>query len=561
VPLDDAYTSESNATGLHTTGSLAVNAGAGNRRYTWLKFDASSIPSGATNVQATLKLYAQTSVTGTFSVYRGSAFEEETLTWANQPALGTLVTSRSGVTSGVYNDFDVSSYVNAGGVYSMVITSSNTKQVNFNSKESSTNKPQLVLTWTNPSPSPSPTVTTTSPTPDPTVTTVPPTTTPPTTVPPTTTPPAGVFGVKVSGNKLVSTLDGSVVQLRGVNRSGTEYACTEGWGIFDGPSTDASITTMRNWGATHSVTGVRVSLEEDCWLSTATTGYKGLPYRNAIKDYIDRLTKAGLYVVVDEHGHCVSDCTVNNHDMDPMPKRAKAPLFWGGDPANNIPGFAETIQGITYPKAVIFDMFNEPYPDSNSNTVNAWNCLINGGTCPGVSYTAAGMSELVAAVRADATNVIMVGGPQYAGVLDGPSDVGNDWLARVKPLDPTGQIAASIHIYYENPSSPEWSPCYATSCWNSQIAPVAAVSPVVMGEIGEHDCTFSLIDGSYDGAGGNESLVGWADARDISYLAWSWIASSSSCASGPTLISNYDGTANVSYGTGYRAHLMSRATP
>jgi hypothetical protein len=43
-------------------------------------------------------------------------------------------------------------------------------------------------------------------------------------------------GLRVTGNELV---DGSnnVVHLRGVNRSGTEYACVQGWGIFDGLST------------------------------------------------------------------------------------------------------------------------------------------------------------------------------------------------------------------------------------------------------------------------------------------------------------------------------------
>jgi hypothetical protein len=81
----------------------------------------------------------------------------------------------------------------------------------------------------------------------------------------TTTPASGSpctgFCVAVSGNHLVDS-SGAVVQLRGVNRSGTQYACSEGWGIFDGPSDNASLDAMLAW----HVNAVRVSLNDACWL-------------------------------------------------------------------------------------------------------------------------------------------------------------------------------------------------------------------------------------------------------------------------------------------------------
>src|SRR2546429_292137 len=42
----------------------------------------------------------------------------------------------------------------------------------------------------------------------------------------------------VSGNELVDA-SGNQVVLHGMNRSGTEYACVQGNGIFDGPSDQA----------------------------------------------------------------------------------------------------------------------------------------------------------------------------------------------------------------------------------------------------------------------------------------------------------------------------------
>lgn len=41
--------------------------------------------------------------------------------------------------------------------------------------------------------------------------------------------------------------------------------------------------------------------------------------------------------------------------------------------------------------AVIFDVFNEPYPDNNQDTDAGWECWRDGGVCGnGISYAAAG---------------------------------------------------------------------------------------------------------------------------------------------------------------------------
>ena len=59
---------------------------------------------------------------------------------------------------------------------------------------------------------------------------------------------------------------------------------------------------------------------------------------------------------------------------------------------------------------MLFDLFNEPYPDAANNfqdAAAAWKCLRDGGTCTGITYPVAGTQSLVNAVRATgATNVV-----------------------------------------------------------------------------------------------------------------------------------------------------------
>jgi len=115
---------------------------------------------------------------------------------------------------------------------------------------------------------------------------------------PNASPSAVALKVSVSGNHLVNGA-GSTVRLLGANRSGTQYACAEGSGFFDGPSDAASIAAMKAWG----MTAVRVSLNEDCWLGIngVPAAYAGVNYQGAIGGFVDRLNAAGLYVILDLH--------------------------------------------------------------------------------------------------------------------------------------------------------------------------------------------------------------------------------------------------------------------
>ena len=145
-----------------------------------------------------------------------------------------------------------------------------------------------------------------------------------------------------------------------------------------------------------------------------------------------------------------------------------------------------------------------------------------------MTFQAAGMQELVAAVRSTgATNVILLGGVQYASGL-------SNWLA-YKPTDPLNSVAASWHIY-------SFSWCNAQACWDSTAAPVARQVPLVLGELGQDDYGSAFV----------ISLMNWMDARQGSYLAWSWDVWGQSL----DLIQSYDGTPTP-YGRTFQTRFKS----
>src|SRR6202041_3572061 len=183
----------------------------------------------------------------------------------------------------------------------------------------------------------------------------------------------------VSGNKLVDA-NGNTVVLHGVDRSGTEYECVQGNGIFDGPNDQASITAIKSWGP---VNAVRVPLNEACWNaeSYVNSAYAGANYINAIKSYVGLLNSNGIVAILALHwtdgtytGPSSGCSSAEATCQKPMPDAAEAIPFWTS--------VANTFKGND---AVIFDLFNEPYASrATGSTASGWACWLNGGTCPGI---------------------------------------------------------------------------------------------------------------------------------------------------------------------------------
>ena len=115
------------------------------------------------------------------------------------------------------------------------------------------------------------------------------------------------------------------------------------------------------------------------------------------------------------------------------------------------------------------------------------------------------------------------------------------WL-KYEPSDPDRQLVASFHTY-------NWTACASVTCWNQDVEPLAKSVPIVTGEFGEGDCSTSFV----------SLFMNWADAHNISYLAWDWevpyssqpttcVSSSNSHNLGTNLmlLSNWNGEPNTS---------------
>jgi hypothetical protein len=372
-----------------------------------------------------------------------------------------------------------------------------------------------------------PTTTTTRPTTTTTTTPATTTTTTTTTTTATTTTTTGGAAPRlhVSGNQIV-TEDGRAYRLLGVDRSGGEFACVQGKGQWDGPVDQASVDAMKTW----NVHAVRVPLNEECWLGVNGTP-SGATYQEGVKDYVNLLVANGITPILDLHWnwgaytngpdwHCKDQAATC---QKPMPDAKYTPQFWAG--------VAAAFKGND---AVVFDLFNEPYPEiaSDWDKTLGWQCWRDGGTCTGLPYETAGMQDLVDAVRGTgATNILLLGGLEWANDL-------REWLT-YKPTDPANNLAASWHSY-------SFNACATVSCWDAQVAPVAQQVPVVLGEFGQDDCGFDYM----------QQVLEWADAHDLSYLAWTW--NPWGCSTGAVLIKDWQGTPEAGVGEGVRSHLLAQ---
>lgn len=312
------------------------------------------------------------------------------------------------------------------------------------------------------------------------------------------------LAVRVAGHELVDA-SGHPIRLLGVVRSGAEYACLQGWALIAGPTGWPAVAAMTSWG----INTVRIPLNEDCWLGIngVHSRYGGARYRAAIRAYVARLHRAGLYVILDLHWNAPGWQQATG--QQPMADLSHAPAFWYS--------VARTFKS---DPAILFDLYNEPYGIS-------WPCWRDGCTLL-AGWPTAGMQTMVNVVRAaGARQPIIATGLRAGNDLSG-------WL-RFRPHDPANQLVAGVHVY-------NFLGCVSVRCWERTIAPIARRVPVVATELGEVDCGGAFV----------SRFMTWADSAGVSYLAWGWNVDG--CRA-PALITSWGGMP-TRYGQALRRHFL-----
>jgi hypothetical protein len=324
-------------------------------------------------------------------------------------------------------------------------------------------------------------------------------------------PPRPVTGIRVDGNRLVDDA-GNAVRLRGFNYSGGEYACIEAQGLFDTGDERApgraTVAAMRKWRGANAV---RVPLNEQCWLGlpAAPGEFAGETYRAAVRGLVQRLNAAGFVAVLDLHRSSPGGGL--SREQEQMPDRDHSVAFWRS-------------VAVAFPTgAVIFDLFNEPFPYAETDSDRAWQCWRAGGCTlssvnTGEPYVAAGMNELIAAVRGTGSKaVVLAGGIHWAESM-------TRWL-EYRPDDPLGQLAASFHGYSFN------TYCADPACYDRDLKPIAERVPLIAGEVGptldevdatdvDRNCPRSAV----RRGGWADETLDWLDEHGAGWTAWSWNA-------------------------------------
>jgi hypothetical protein len=319
--------------------------------------------------------------------------------------------------------------------------------------------------------------------------------------------------LSVSGAKLLG--NGQPLFLHGANYSGGEYACIQGYGIWDGSSDQAFVNTLLS----ANVNSVALPLNEDCWLGIngVNSAYGGANYQNAVVSFVNLLASNGITPEV--RLAWVAPGTQKAQGQPVMPDADHSSDFWASAAAK----FAGRSD-------VVLDLYGEPHPNGG------WNEWLNGGTD---GYQTVGMQSLLNTVRsAGYHGVVSLSGIDWANTLGGSSG----WLAHM-PNDPDNKLVASVHVYKGNTHD-------STAAWQADYGATAAQVPLIAGEMGAY---------RYDDAGGYQSAFAtefwnWlASVGGDGTEAWTW----DTWGTVEALVSNYSGPTLTQWGQQMKAQYAT----
>jgi endoglucanase len=304
----------------------------------------------------------------------------------------------------------------------------------------------------------------------------------------------GLPQLATSGNWIVNAATGVNLILRGVNRSGLEYADPDEQGFLSGAAISRSEieVIVRNW----KCNVVRVPFNQD-FVLRGRNGFSGEAYQRALDQIIYWNSLYGAYTILDLQW-LDADRIYGGKDnyVAPLPNVTSIELWkllgnrYRGEPA------------------VLYDLFNEPHdrlPD-DPYPLNRE----DGGTYPAAQRQvtmrewqpwARTLTEAVRSEHPDA--VVLISGTNWGYDLRGmPMDLSN--------------VVYSTHVYSIKGSD-----------WAGAFGNLSERVPVFAAELGGDD-TNSEIDFI-------ERLIKFLQDREIGWAAWSWFNK-------PLLINRYAAT-------------------
>lgn len=307
------------------------------------------------------------------------------------------------------------------------------------------------------------------------------------------------------GNRILNE-KGEPVRLKGVSRSGLEYAYADLDAMI--PETIAfDIQLMKKWG----FNAIRFPLRDVFWL-------KDQRYRQTVQYWVEQTLHNNMFVILDYH-------TQQDHPgLDPfMFRQEEGGLSMWVD-------LAQTYKDTPH---VFFEVFNEPHGISPHVWWNGDNQYY-------------GYKEVLAAIREHAPNLCLIGGLDYAYQFHFLKH--NDTL--VKEMRAVPNLALSVHPYgykgiptedgtgttpipttlFEKPS-----PLYTGDCSGGLSAPTVPLSqygweesfgflltekmfPVIATEWG-----LDRPDTCVQGGWYNTQILSYLNAKNMSYMAWAWV--------------------------------------
>jgi hypothetical protein len=283
--------------------------------------------------------------------------------------------------------------------------------------------------------------------------------------------------LRVAGNRVVQS-NGAPVVLRGTELYGLDSSAS--------PSTVSAtaVAAAWSWGANM----MRVALGEQLWLGSSCHYDPG--YASAVDRAVQSITQMGMVALLElQDSSLGSGCPPGGpHDMADDPGSTQ---FW-----------SQVAARYGSNPLVAFDVYNEPHDISDA----VW---LNGGQATeglGTTYQAAGMQQLVTAVRATgAQNLIVVSGNNWGNTVPATLVAGTN-------------VVYSVHAYTcpgaAPPACTDPTPTDPSRLLGQWVG-VGASFPVMVGEFGWP----STADGTYV-----RNVIAFATAHGWGWNAFAWVA-------------------------------------